>query len=93
MAMLWSPSTTDLEILERDWTEHVQLITTGHLATIDAKLGIYLQVRPKGANAASLCDGFNEEGEKIKTMPRGFYLRSSFTGQILSQSHRKCPSY
>lgn len=83
-AVLWSPSFHDEKILERDWSEYVDLISLGRLGEIDARMGEYLQVRPKGAHAKSLCYGFDEEGNKILTMPRGFYLRSRFTAMILS---------
>ncbi|MGC1183416.1 MAG: DNA mismatch repair protein MutH, partial [Legionella sp.] len=40
----------------------------------------------KAANGKSLCYGFDSEGNKVKTLPRGFYLRSSFTAKILSST-------
>ncbi len=81
--LLWSPSPEEEAILANDWSELTFLIGTGRLAEIDASMGDYLQVRPKGANAKSLCYGFDEAGNKISTLPRGFYLRSSFTGRLL----------
>lgn len=83
-AVLWSPNVEEENILERDWSEFAQLISLGRLGEIDARMGEYLQVRPKAANAKSLCFGLDEEGNKILTMPRGFYLRSRFTAMILS---------
>lgn len=80
--LLWSPSPEEEAILANDWSELTFLIGTGRLAEIDASMGDYLQVRPKGANAKSLCYGFDEAGNKISTLPRGFYLRSSFTGRL-----------
>jgi DNA mismatch repair protein MutH len=83
-AILWSPSISDEEILKKDWTEFVLMISTGKLAEINASMGEYLQIRPKAANGKSLCYGYDETGSKVLTMPRGFYLRASFTGKILS---------
>lgn len=80
---LWSPSQSDEAILARDWQELTLMIGSGRLENLDATLGEYLQVRPKAANAKSLCYGFNAEGNKILTLPRGFYLRSSYTNTIL----------
>ncbi|MFY7697548.1 MAG: DNA mismatch repair endonuclease MutH [Legionella sp.] len=82
-AILWSPSMQQYAILEADWNEHVMMIATGKLAEIDASMGQYLQVRPKGANGKSLCYGYNDTGNKIRTLPRGFYLRATFTASIL----------
>lgn len=78
-AILWSPDQEEEKILEQDWLELTTMIGTGRLEEIDARMGEYLQVRPKAANARSLCYGFDSEGNKALTLPRGFYLRSSFT--------------
>nr|HAT8713376.1 DNA mismatch repair endonuclease MutH [Legionella jordanis] len=84
---LWSPSPEQTAILEKDWEELVFMISSGRLEELNASMGTYLQVRPKAANAKSLCYGFDQEGNKILTLPRGFYLRSRFTNEIL-QSYK-----
>lgn len=81
---LWSPNEQQEPILEADWNYLTCQMSTGHLETLDAKSGEYLQVRPKAAHGKSLCFGFDNNGNKVKTLPRGFYLRSSFTAQIVS---------
>lgn len=83
-AILWSPSVHDEAILAKDWLESVLMISTGRLHEIDASMGDYLQVRPKAANGKSLCYGFDDVGDKVMTLPRGFYLRSRFTKTVLS---------
>ena len=83
-AILWSPSLAEQVILEQDWTELTMLMVQGKIHELDARLGVYLQVRPKAADARSLCYGLDESGQKILTLPRGFYLRSSFTQSILA---------
>lgn len=80
---LWSPNQAEEAILAADWHELVSMIGMGRLDEIHAGIGQYLQVRPKAANAKSLCYGFDSEGSKILTLPRGFYLRSRFTEQII----------
>lgn len=82
--VLWSPSSSEEAILANDWKELTLLISTGLISNITASMGEYLQVRPKAANSKSLCEAFDEFGNKVKTLPRGFYLRSSFTTRILS---------
>jgi DNA mismatch repair protein MutH len=85
-AILWSPSLAEQVILEQDWTELTMLMVQGKIHELDARLGVYLQVRPKAADARSLCYGLDESGQQILTLPRGFYLRSTFTaGSILSK--------
>ena len=77
--VLWSPNDEQVRVLKQDWLELTDMISTGKLSEIDASMGEYLQVRPKAANAKSLCYGRDEEGQIIQTLPRGFYLRSRFT--------------
>jgi DNA mismatch repair protein MutH len=84
-AFLWSPNTREHDILARDWHQLTHMIGAGKLEEVDASMGDYLQVRPKGANARSLCYGFDSEGNKIATLPRGFYLRSRFTETLLAR--------
>lgn len=82
-AILWSPSPEQEKILKQDWEELMDLICTGQLANISAKQGTYLQIRPKAANASSLVNTEDEEGNAALTLPRGFYLRTIFTEQVL----------
>lgn len=79
---LWSPNEEQEAILAADWNYLSLQISTGYLESLDAKSGDYLQVRPKAANGKSLCYGFDCNGDKVKTLPRGFYLRSNFTATI-----------
>lgn len=79
----WSPSLHDERVLANDWEELTFLIRTGQLDKIHAGLGEYLQIRPKAADSKALCFGYDEQGNRVKTMPRGFYLRRSFTTRIL----------
>ncbi len=81
---LWSPNDAQEAILAADWNYLTLQISTGSLETLDAKSGDYLQVRPKAAHGKSLCYCFDSKGNKVKTLPRGFYLRSSFTAKILA---------
>ncbi len=81
--ILWSPMADEEAVLAKDWSEFALMISTGMLAEIDATMGNYLQIRPKAANGKSLCYGFDETGSKVLTLPRGFYLRSSFTNTLL----------
>ncbi len=80
---LWSADAEDRSILAKDWHDLSFMLGGGKLADVDARMGTYLQVRPKAANARSLCYGFDEDGQKILTLPRGFYLRPSFTEKMM----------
>ena len=61
----------------------MDMIATGELEQITAHQGQYLQVRPKAANTKTLTKGIDSEGEETLTLPRGFYLRTTLTNQIL----------
>lgn len=83
---LWSPNKHHESVLEEDWNYLTNQIIMGQLELLNSAAGEYLQVRPKAANGKALCYGYDSEGNRIKTLPRGFYLRSYFTSQILNQS-------
>ncbi len=82
-SVLWRPSFDEAEILQSDWEELMDMICLGQLEKISAGQGEYLHIRPKGANKHSLTWGIDAQGNKIKTLPRGFYLRTQLTRQIL----------
>ncbi len=82
---LWSPSSRQQRTLETDWTEFANLIRAGHLDAIDSTMGTALQVRPKAANAQARRIAFDENGTPQSTLPRGFYLRPTFTQSLLQQ--------
>lgn len=80
---LWRPTFEDDAQLQQDWSEIMELIALGKIDQISAKQGTWLQLRPKAANGQVLTDGIGHEGERIKTRPRGFYLRKAFTSRLL----------
>ena len=82
--ILWSPAPQEEAILRQDWEELMNMVALGELEQITATLGTYLQIRPKGANSKALTWGTGASGEKVATLPRGFYLRPRFTAQIVS---------
>lgn len=85
-AFLWRPSEQQRHMLKQDWNEIMEFILTGQLDRISAATGQYLQLRPKAANAKSLCNALDADGNIIQTLPRGFYLRTCFTNEILKQA-------
>lgn len=81
---LWSPDTAACTQLAEDWQQLCDLIAMGKIHEVNSSIGSYLQIRPKASNSQSLCFAFDEKGNKIQTLPRGFYLRPSFTATVLS---------
>ncbi|OBT06640.1 DNA mismatch repair endonuclease MutH [Vibrio sp. UCD-FRSSP16_10] len=84
---LWTPSQQQEQLLQDDWEELMEMITTGRIHEISARHGEVMQLRPKAANSRALTDAYGASGKHIKTLPRGFYLRSHFTHSILLDSH------
>lgn len=82
--ILWIPSEEEEQALRADWEELMELIVLGKIEKITAKHGEVMQIRPKAANSHALTDAYGVTGKPIKTLPRGFYLRTRFTAKILS---------
>ncbi|VAX07214.1 DNA mismatch repair endonuclease MutH [hydrothermal vent metagenome] len=86
-ALLWSPSTKQEALLKQDWEEHMDKICLGQLGNISARDGEVLQIRPKAAHSRVLCQTSGDDGAPAQTLPRGFYLRTKFTRDILQQHY------
>ena len=84
-AILWTPSIEQEAILQRDWESLMDRVVLGEQSEITAKEGDYLQIRPKAANSHIVATGISDNGLKEKINPKGFYLRTSFTKQLLQQ--------
>lgn len=82
--LFWQPSAEDMQQLEQDWLELMELIQLGQFEHLDSRLGKFLQVRPKAANARVLTQVIDASGESCATLPRGFYLRPAFTRSIIN---------
>lgn len=82
---LWQPTTFQDAQLQRDWEEQMELIALGRVDEISGHLGDVMQIRPKAANSRVVTDAIGPNGQIIKTLPRGFYLKTSFTSGILKQ--------
>ncbi len=80
---LWSPDTGQAQTLQQDWEELMEKICLGEIDQLSARHGVALQIRPKAANRRALAEAIDSEGQRGQTLPRGFYLRSRFTGEIL----------
>ncbi|RKF20912.1 DNA mismatch repair endonuclease MutH [Alginatibacterium sediminis] len=81
---LWSPSPAQEAMLQKDWEDHMELISLGKIDTITAHQGEILQIRPKAANSKVRTQATGPNGQIIATLPRGFYLRSRFTSGLLA---------
>jgi len=83
---LWSPSPEEEQLLAMDWQELTDMIVLGEVENITGRHGQVLQLRPKAANSKAKTQAFDRHGRPFETLPRGFYLKTSFT-QILLNKH------
>lgn len=88
-AQLWSPDPHTEAILRQDWEELTHMLHLGQTDNLSAKIGTYLQIRPKAAHSRVLNRGINELGEEILINPKGFYLRTVLTQKILAACYCK----
>lgn len=82
-AVLWSPTEEQESVLRADFDDAIGLIGIGRIEELTAHAGRWLQVRPKARDGSVRTIARGAEGESIATIPRGFYLRTKFTGAIL----------
>jgi DNA mismatch repair endonuclease MutH len=80
---IWQPTTEQERLLKQDWEEIMEMIALGNVEAISARHGTILQLRPKAASGRSQTSAIGRDGTLIQTRPRGFYLRSAFTHQLL----------
>ncbi len=89
--MLWSPSPEQEAVLRADWGELMELLRVGAFDALDARVGMWLQLRPKGASARDTIWALRDDGQWVRTNARGFYLRATFTRALL-QRHFALPT-
>jgi DNA mismatch repair protein MutH len=82
-AWLWSPDGRDEATLRTDWEGAQALVARGGVDALDARRGVALQVRPKARDGRARVRAPGEDEAPTATMPRGFYLRASFTAAIV----------
>jgi DNA mismatch repair protein MutH len=82
-AFLWSPTPEQDRVLGNDFDEIAGRIGAGHIEGVSARVGRWLQLRPKAAHGRVRTFAPGADGDVIATVPRGFYLRARFTGAIL----------
>jgi DNA mismatch repair protein MutH len=84
-AYLWTPIPDELKRVRADWEKLALMIARGDVSEITGHLGDVLQIRPKAPSGSARRRAPDEEGAVQWTMPRGFYLRPSFTRAIIAR--------
>jgi DNA mismatch repair protein MutH len=82
-ALFYRLTAEDEAALRADWEELAGYIGRGHVEDLTGHLGQFLQIRPKAADSRARRVGFDADGVPFAALPRGFYLRPSFTHALL----------
>jgi DNA mismatch repair protein MutH len=83
---LWSPSAAEESVLAADFEEILGRVGAGGIESVTGRMGQWLQLRPKAAHGRVRTLVRAADGDLVSTVPRGFYLRTRFTGAILGKS-------
>lgn len=83
--ILWKMNAVTEEILRTDWEELMDMLQLGYAKELTSQFGTYLHIRPKAANSNVLTNYILADGTPTKIVPKGFYLRSSFTKMLLQK--------
>jgi DNA mismatch repair protein MutH len=81
--VFWKPSSEQDRALRDDFDELMGLIGRGRIEDVTAHEGQILQLRPKARDGSVRTQTFDRDGELVSTVPRGFYLRARFVGDVL----------
>jgi DNA mismatch repair protein MutH len=82
-ALLWSPDPDETAALRFDWEELAGLVARLGFEGVTGHAGRVLQIRPKARDSHARRRAFDVGGAMVDALPRGFYLRPSFTGSIV----------
>ncbi|HAZ61820.1 MAG TPA: DNA mismatch repair protein MutH [Gammaproteobacteria bacterium] len=86
-ALLWSPTAAEEARLKADWEELMERVACGRLEETTARIGEWLQLRPKAAHGRITAAGHAADGTPEAQLPRGFYLRPAFTARLLARHY------
>ncbi len=90
--LLWSLTPEVEARLRFDWEELAGIIGRGDVESITGHIGRCLQIRPKAADSHARRRAIDADGVGFAALPRGFYLRASFTSEIV-RAHYALSSY
>ncbi|MFO0640493.1 MAG: MutH/Sau3AI family endonuclease [Polyangiaceae bacterium] len=83
LPVLFSPTPAQDAALGADFDEIMGAFGAGRIEEVTAHWGRYLQVRPKARNGEKTVRATTPDGDEIRTVKKGFYLRARFVEAIL----------
>ncbi len=88
MPFLWEMDAQSEQLLQQDWQELTDMIVMGEHDKITAHHGEVIQLRPKAADSSVRTAAIDKSGAPTMAPPKGFYLRSQFTHNLLKRKFR-----
>ncbi|STM07953.1 DNA mismatch repair protein [Escherichia coli] len=83
--MLWSPNEEEDRQLREDWEELMDMIVLGQVgADYRSSRGVFTDTT-ESSECESAYRSHWCRGERILTLPRGFYLKKNFTSALLAR--------
>lgn len=86
MPFLWEPSPEDERRLTADFERLAARVRLGQVEQVRGHEGEVLQLRPKALKRSDLTTGVSEDGWLVSVRPRGWYLRATFTGELVQRA-------
>jgi DNA mismatch repair protein MutH len=85
--VFWQPTVAQDRQLNADYDDIMGLVGVGRIEDVTAHLGRYMQLRPKAKDGSVRTLARGADGERFGTVPRGFYLRATFTSALLADEN------
>lgn len=83
MPFFWEPTPEDIARLAADFERLAGRVRLGEVEEVSGHEGEVLQLRPKAMSRDERTVGVSSDGWLTQVRPRGWYLRASFTGELL----------
>jgi DNA mismatch repair protein MutH len=83
MPFLWLPDAADDKRLAADFTRLAARVRQGEVERVRGHEGEVLQIRAKAMGRHERTLGVSEEGWLVEVQPRGWYLRATFTAELV----------
>lgn len=80
--LFWQPTQEQEQVLRADFDDIMGMVAIGNVDGLTARVGRWLQARPKAAHGRVRTLAYGSEGPQL-ALPRGFYLRAKVTGALL----------
>ena len=86
MPFFWEPSAEDLARLAADFERLGGRVRLGEVEELRGQDGEVLQLRPKAMSRDERTLGVSSDGWLTPVRPRGWYLRASFTAELVART-------